>query len=57
MEEKRNKFKYEVAEELSAVNRYAGASGMNYGKSGFTSGYLVQKMIEAQEKQMGKQGK
>ena len=50
-----NKFRYEVGEELSPINRYGG--GTSYGKAGFTGGYLVQKMIEAQEKQMQNQGK
>ena len=50
-----NKFRYEVAEDLAPINRYGG--GTSYGKAGFTGGYLVQKMIEAQEKQMQNQGK
>ena len=53
--ENTNKFRYEVGEDISPVNRYGG--GTSYGKAGFTGGYLVQKMIEAQEKQMQNQGK
>ena len=51
-----NKFRYEVAEDISpAVRR--GTGGASYGKADYTSGYLVKKMIEAQERQMQNQGK
>jgi len=51
-----NKFRYEVASEIGVPIRHGG-SGLKYGSAGFKSGYLIQRMIEAQEKQMGNQGK
>ena len=56
MEKPANKFKYEVSREITPANPYGGG-GSSYGKAGYTGGYLVKKMIEAQEKQMGQQGK
>ena len=52
-----NKFRYEVASEIGVPRRYATGGGSKYGSAGFKSGYLIQRMIEAQEKQMGNQGK
>lgn len=55
-----NKFRYEVASEIGVPTRYGtgGSSGAaKYGSAGFKSGYLIQRMIEAQEKQMSSQGK
>ena len=52
-----NKFRYEVASEIGVPMRYATGGGTKYGSAGFKSGYLIQRMIEAQEKQMGNQGK
>ena len=51
-----NKFRYEMGEDIAPVNRYGGG-GSSFGKANFTGGYLVQKMIEAQERQMQNQGK
>ena len=50
-----NKFRYEVAGEIGVPRHYAG--GTKYGSAGFKSGYLMQRIIEAQEKQMSNQGK
>jgi len=55
--ESTNKFRYEVAEEIGLPIRPLTGGGYGYGDRGFTSGYLVQKMIEAQERQMQNQGK
>jgi hypothetical protein len=52
-----NKFRYEVASEIGVPMRYGTSGGTKYGSAGFKSGYLIQRMIEAQEKQMGNQGK
>ena len=52
-----NKFRYEVASEIGVPMRYGAGGGTKYGSAGFKSGYLIQRMIEAQEKQMGNQGK
>jgi len=52
-----NKFRYEVASEIGVPRRYGTGGGAKYGSAGFKSGYLIQRMIEAQEKQMGNQGK
>ena len=52
-----NKFRYEVASEIAVPMRYGAAGGTKYGSSGFKSGYLIQRIIEAQEKQMSNQGK
>ena len=52
-----NKFRYEVAEEIGLPIRPLSGGGYGYGERGYTSGYLVQKMIEAQERQMQNQGK
>ena len=51
-----NKFRYEVAGEIGVPRHYAGG-GTKYGSAGFKSGYLMQRIIEAQEKQMSNQGK
>ena len=51
-----NKFRYEVASEIGVPVRHS-LGGTKYGSAGFKSGYLIQRMIEAQEKQMGNQGK
>ena len=52
-----NKFRYEVASEIGVPIRRGAVGGTKYGSAGFKSGYLIQRMIEAQEKQMGNQGK
>ena len=55
-----NKFRYEAAVEIapSLFSGYPTGSAGGFGAmSGFSSGYLVRRMIEAQEKQMGNQGK
>ena len=52
-----NKFRYEVASEIGVPIRHGTTGGARYGSAGFKSGYLIQRMIEAQEKQMGNQGK
>ena len=52
-----NKFRYEVSEELGAPMRYGGTGDFGMFGSPFTSGYLVKRIIEAQEKQMSNQGK
>ena len=50
-----NKFRYEVASEIDVPRRYGVSGSTNYGSAGFKSGYLIQRMIEAQEKQMSNQ--
>ncbi|MCL2855853.1 MAG: small, acid-soluble spore protein, alpha/beta type [Defluviitaleaceae bacterium] len=56
-----NKFRYEAAAEIAPtlLTGYPGGSSLGGfgGMGGFSSGYLVRRMIEAQEKQMGNQGK
>ena len=55
-----NKFRYEAAAEIapSLFSGYPIGSAGGFGTmSAFSSGYLVRRMIEAQEKQMGNQGK
>jgi len=62
-----NKFRHEAAEEIaptlltgyrdgmsSSIGKLGGIGG---GVSSFRSEYLVKRMIEAQERQMGNQGK
>jgi len=51
-----NKFRYEIAEDISPAVRF-GHVNKSYGKADYTSGYLVKRMIEAQERQMQNQGK
>lgn|GEM_PF-2708079 len=52
-----NKFRYEMADEIGVPTRYATGVGTKYGSAGFKSGYLMQRLIDAQEKQMGNQGR
>ena len=52
-----NKFKYEVSDEISFPLRYGFGGDIRHGAGNFTSGYLVKRMIEAQERQMQNQGK
>ena len=52
-----NKFRYEVAGELSPPLRYGLGGSASYGMGSYSSGYLIKRMIEAQERQMQNQGK
>ena len=54
-----NKFRYEAAKEItpSLLTGYREGMGLGGFSNNSTSGYLVKRMIEAQEKQMGNQGK
>ena len=67
MQEKReavNKFRYETADELGMPMGYGYGYGYGLGfgitepfAGGYSSEYLVRRMIEAQERQMQNQGK
>lgn len=46
------RYRYEVASEPTIPMRYGSFGGdFPYGSGGYTSGYLVQRMIEAQERE------
>lgn len=49
-----NRFRYEMADDLDTP-RPVGFGGMNM-KPDFVGSYMVKRMIEAQERQMGRQG-
>ena len=52
-----NKFRYEMADELNAPLGYGMGFGLQWGTGGYSSEYLVKRMIEAQERQMQNQGR
>jgi len=53
-----NKFRYEMAEDFSAALGMGIGLGFGpWGSAGYSSEYLVKRMIEAQEKQMQNQGR
>ena len=55
-----NKFKYEAANEVVPNGYgygYGYGGGLSSNQNTYVGGYMVRKMIEAQEKQMAAQGK
>lgn len=51
-----NQFKYEVANEIGVPLKQGYNGDLTSAQNGYVGGYMVKKMIEAQEKQMaGKQ--
>ncbi|MDR1530997.1 MAG: alpha/beta-type small acid-soluble spore protein [Clostridiales bacterium] len=52
-----NQFKYEVANEIGVPLKQGYNGDLTSAQNGYVGGYMVKKMIEAQEKQMaGKTG-
>ena len=52
-----NKFKYEVASEIGVPLKQGYNGDLTSAQNGYVGGYMVKKMIEAQERQMaGGQG-
>ncbi|MDR1210463.1 MAG: alpha/beta-type small acid-soluble spore protein [Clostridiales bacterium] len=47
-----NKFKYEVANEIGVPLKQGYNGDLTSAQNGYVGGYMVKKMIEAQEKQM-----
>ena len=47
-----NKFKYEVASELGVPLKQGYNGDLTSAQNGYVGGYMVKKMIEAQERQM-----
>jgi len=47
-----NKFKYEVASEIGVPLKQGYNGDLTSAQAGYVGGYMVKKMIEAQEKQM-----
>ena len=47
-----NKFKYEVASEIGVPLKQGYNGDLTSAQNGYVGGYMVKKMIEAQEKQM-----
>ena len=47
-----NKFKYEVANEIGVPLKKGYNGDLTSAQNGYVGGYMVKKMIEAQEKQM-----
>jgi len=53
-----NKFRYEMADDFSAALGMGMGMGFGpWGAGGYSSEYLVKRMIEAQERQMQNQGR
>jgi len=53
-----NKFRYEMADDFSAALGMGMGMGLGpWGAGGYSSEYMVRRMIEAQEKQMQNQGR
>ena len=52
-----NKFKYEVATEIGVPLKQGYNGDLTSAQNGYVGGYMVKKMIEAQERQMAGQGK
>ncbi|MFI3230475.1 MAG: alpha/beta-type small acid-soluble spore protein [bacterium] len=52
-----NKFKYEVAEELGVPLKQGYNGDLTSAQNGYVGGYMVKKMIEAQEKEMANKNK
>ena len=51
-----NRFKYEVANELGVPLTDGYNGNLTYKQNGYVGGYMVKKMIEAQERQMSGNG-
>jgi len=51
-----NQFKYEVASEIGVPLKQGYNGDLTSAQAGYVGGYMVKKMIEAQEKQMAGQG-
>ena len=50
-----NKFKYEVANEIGVPLKQGYNGDLTSSQAGYVGGYMVKKMIEAQERQMAGQ--
>jgi len=51
-----DQFKYEVANEIGVPLKQGYNGDLTSAQAGYVGGYMVKKMIEAQEKQMAGQG-
>lgn len=51
-----DQFKYEVAQELNIPLKHGYNGDLTSAQNGYVGGYMVKKMIEAQEKQMSGSG-
>jgi hypothetical protein len=51
-----NQFKYEVANEIGVPLKQGYNGDLTSAQAGYVGGYMVKKMIEAQEKQMAGHG-
>ncbi|MCL2839153.1 MAG: alpha/beta-type small acid-soluble spore protein [Defluviitaleaceae bacterium] len=51
-----NQFKYEVANEIGVPLKQGYNGDLTSAQAGYVGGYMVKKMIEAQERQMAGQG-
>ena len=51
-----NKFKYEVANEIGVPLKQGYNGDLTSAQAGYVGGYMVKKMIEAQERQMAGSG-
>ena len=51
-----NKFKYEVANEIGVPLKQGYNGDLTSAQNGYVGGYMVKKMIEAQERQMAGSG-
>ena len=51
-----NKFKYEVASEIGVPLKQGYNGDLTSAQNGYVGGYMVKKMIEAQEKAMAQSG-
>ena len=51
-----NKFKYEVASEIGVPLKQGYNGDLTSAQAGYVGGYMVKKMIEAQERQMAGSG-
>jgi len=52
-----NQFKYEVANEIGVPLKQGYNGDLTSAQAGYVGGYMVKKMIEAQERQMAGSGK
>ena len=51
-----NQFKYEVASEIGVPLKQGYNGDLTSAQAGYVGGYMVKKMIEAQERQMANKG-
>ena len=51
-----NQFKYEVANEIGVPLKQGYNGDLTSAQAGYVGGYMVKKMIEAQERQMAQSG-